>query len=327
MKVINSGGVNRIVKCLLINCLFCLFSFFAISQEYQYPRDTSYTIHSAYLKIKKKYPQVTQVSASNPETIFEKRDLVYSFQSRSLKLDFYSPKNISGKTPAILIVFGGGWKSGQKENLRPMAQRLATAGYVCVVPEYRLSPEAIFPAAVYDLKEAIKWIKSESGNLNIDTNKIAVLGCSAGAQLATLVAVTPDNSKLESPHSKIKFSTRVNAMVNIDGIVAFIHPESEEGKVAGEWLGGNQVEAHENWELASPLTHVDSTSPPILYINSSIPRFHAGRDDMIKILQQENIYFEVHTFDNSPHSFWHVNPWFEPTSQLVINFLIKVFEN
>ncbi|QCK13286.1 pectinesterase family protein [Mangrovivirga cuniculi] len=320
------NGMERIIKLFVFQILLYLSCFSIHSQQYNFQRDTSYTINSAFKKIKKDYPEVTKVTASNPKTIIVKKDLIYTSDPRPISLDLYSPIDLNDNyAPAILMIFGGGWKSGQKENLEPMAQKLAEAGFVSIVADYRLSPEAKFPAAVYDLKNAIRWIKKEAEYLKIDTNKIAVLGCSAGAQLATLLGVIADNSELDENLTAGDPSTKVNAIINIDGIVAFIHPESKEGKVAAEWLGGDQSNAIDNWELASPLTHVDRNSPPILFINSSRPRFHAGRDDMIKILNQSGIYYKVHTFKNSPHSFWHVNPWFTPTVELVINFLREIF--
>jgi acetyl esterase/lipase len=79
------------------------------------------------------------------------------------------------------------------------------------------------------------------------------------------------------------------------------------------------------WVDASPLTYINSNTPPILFINSSIDRFHAGRDEAIKILQASNIYFKVHTVPKTPHSFWLFEPWFDETLDLCILFLEKVF--
>lgn len=84
----------------------------------------------------------------------------------------------------------------------------------------------------------------------------------------------------------------------------------------------------ENFKLleeASPLTHVDKNSPPALFINSSVERMHAGRNDFIKVLNKHNIYSDVKTFDDAPHSFPLFHPWFERTVKYVDEFLKKVF--
>ena len=63
----------------------------------------------------------------------------------------------------------------------------------------------------------------------------------------------------------------------------------------------------------------------MLFINSALPRFHAGRDDLIRLLDRQGIYSEVHTFPDTPHPFWLFHPWFEPTAEYTIAFLDKVF--
>jgi acetyl esterase/lipase len=118
----------------------------------------------------------------------------------------------------------------------------------------------------------------------------------------------------------------VQAIIDIDGILAFHHPESAEGKVAAEWLGGTYEEKPGVWQDASALTHVSKNTPPCLFINSSNPRFHAGRDDMIKKLNDFGIYSEVHTFPDTPHPFWFFHPWFDPTVKYIVDFLDKVFK-
>ncbi|MCB0295211.1 MAG: hypothetical protein KDG51_08215, partial [Calditrichaeota bacterium] len=78
------------------------------------------------------------------------------------------------------------------------------------------------------------------------------------------------------------------------------------------------------WKAASPVYYVNENSPPILFINSSMPRFHAGRDAVIEKLDRFSIYHEVHTFADAPHSFWLFDPWFEGTGRLMVRFLESV---
>lgn len=125
------------------------------------------------------------------------------------------------------------------------------------------------------------------------------------------------------------FSADVQAILNIDGIVLFIHAEAKPewtGRSANTWLDKYE-ENHERWKDASPLEYVGEQTPPILFVNSSDPRFHAGRDDMIRILDQYHIYSERHTLRGSPHSFWLVDPWFEPTLNYANRFLQKSLSN
>ncbi|MBD0823734.1 alpha/beta hydrolase [Aestuariibaculum marinum] len=292
-----------------------------------------YAIENTFQKLKKSYPNISAITPLVSDSIIYCEDITYKkTETSKLKLDIYRPKSQNKKEtfPAVLLIHGGGWLVGSKDNQRIMGQHLAQHGYVGISVSYRLGFEATYPAAVNDLKEAIIWIKKHAKKYHINPEKITVLGASAGAQLATLVGVTP-NSSLYSTHSKI--SNEVQAIVNIDGIVSFIHPEaaaeSKPGKasMAGIWLNGEKEENFKLWKEASPLEYVNSQTPPTLFINSSHARFHAGRDDMLHILNKHNIYNETHTLKESPHSFWLANPWFDTTLNYTVNFLNKVLKH
>lgn len=286
-----------------------------------------YTIEGNYQKLKKHYDFVSAIEPLVSDNISYNEDIVYKKTATSdLKLDVYYPKNKKAKTyPAVLLIHGGGWLVGSKENERVMAQHLALNGYVAISVSYRLGFEAVYPAGVIDLKDAVRWMRKNAKKYKINSDKIAVLGASAGAQLAALVGVTP-NSSIYGIDSKI--SDEVQAIVNIDGIVSFVHPEADsEGTMAGVWLSGLMNENYENWKEASPLEYVDKNTPPTLFVNSAQPRFHAGRDDMISLLNEYNIYSEVHTLPDSPHSFWLLHPWFDDTLNYVVYFLDKTLKN
>ena len=305
-----------------------LFIFGFLSQSFAQKNEIRpYTIATTYEKLKKDYPFITPVESIVSENFIAKENLVYKTTPETdLHADVYFPKTENGeKFPAVLLIHGGGWLTGTRDNLQPLAQSLALKGYVAVTASYRLGTEAKYPAGVLDLKDALKWMRENAEQFNINENKIAVLGASAGAQLATLLGVTPNSRIFKSEREN--FSDEVQAIINIDGVVSFIHPDAEEGWMAATWLGGSKAEKFESWKEASPLEYVNSKTPSTLFINSSYPRFHAGRDDMIKVLDEYNIYNEVHTLDKTPHAFWLMNPWFGETAKLTSNFLDKIFKN
>jgi acetyl esterase/lipase len=242
-----------------------------------------------------------------------------------LHLDAYYKKGKKPQ-PGVILIHGGGWKSGNKSQLKIFAQEIASKGYSCFAVEYRLSPEAKYPAAIFDIKNAIKFIKRNSKKFNVNPNKVAVLGCSSGGQMAALIGTTNNNLEFEEL-TGVNQNASVQAIINLDGILAFKHPESEEGKVASLWLGGTYEEKPDVWNQASALTHVSASTPPILFINSDMTRFHAGRTDMIAKLNTYTIYCEVKNIPNSPHSFWFFNPWFEPMLKYTVEFLDKIFKN
>jgi acetyl esterase/lipase len=309
-----------------IKLILVLFFNVLVMQSQQYQVDTSYTIKSTYAKLIKKHPFITIPEIKANPDVKEMFDLVYNKeQDRVLHFDaFINTKK--KKNPAVILIHGGGWRSGNKSQMQFLGKEIAAKGYSCFAIEYRLSLEAKYPDGVIDVKNAIKFIKDNAAKFNVDPNKIAVLGCSSGGQMAALIGTTNNYPLFEDKNFKSHSSSKVHAIIDVDGVLAFKHPESSEGDMAAFWLGGKSDEIPENWKNASALSHTDKNTPPVLYICSSIPRFHAGRDDMIKILNNYKIYNEVKTIPDSPHSFWFYDPWFTQTITYSVRFLDKIFK-
>ena len=317
-------------SCFIISFLLIIFDGFSQSKKGITGKpDTSYSLHAAYAVTIKSNPEARFVDEMHSPSVIEEKSITYcSFGERKLLLDAFYPKQIaSGKRIAVIIIHGGGWRTGNRTLHHPLAQRLAGLGYVCFTPEYRLSTEALYPAAIQDIKSAIHWIRKNAAKYNIDQNKIAVAGHSAGGELAAMVGVA---NNIHGNGCIKNISDKVNAVIDMDGLLAFIHAESGEGddskrtSAATNWFGYSKTENPELWKQGSPLTHVGPHAAPILFINSNVARMHAGRDDYIKILDQYNIYTEVKVFD-APHSFVLFEPWFTPTLQTIDAFLKKVF--
>lgn len=297
-----------------IGCLILILELCFCKVQSQNVVDTSYTIQSTFLKDKKKFPFIQIAKVQKNKKVVAEKEIVYKkITSRELHVDaFY--KKAKKLNPAVVLIHGGGWKSGNKSQMESLGIAIAAKGYSCFAVEYRLSPEAQYPAAMIDIKEAIEFIRVNALKYNVDVSKVAVLGCSSGGQLAALIGTT-----------NLIPASSVQAIIDMDGILAFKHPESEEGKAASFWLGGEYEKIPETWEEASALTHVNSSTPPILFINSDMPRFHAGRTDMIQILNKYTIYNEVKTIPNAPHSFWFFDPWFNTTVDYSVQFLNRIF--
>ena len=297
--------------------------------------DTSYTIYSAYLGTKKTNPETKVTGEFYSASVSEKINITYcTIEKRKLLLDIFYPKQKnSGKRTAVILIHGGGWRSGNKALHHPLARRLAAMGYVCFTPEYRLSTEVLYPGAVYDIKAAIRWVRKNAKKYNIDTARIAAVGHSAGGELAAFMGATNNNPVFEGNNCNTDYSSYVNAVVDIDGILAFIHSESGEGddskriSAATNWFGYSKTEKPEIWKQGSPLTHAGAHTSPILFLNSSVYRMHAGREDYIKLLNQYNIYSDVKTFEGAPHSFCLFDPWFETTIKYIDDFFKKIFSD
>lgn len=290
-------------------------------------RDTSFTISSTFEKERKKYPFIRIAAPGPAKNMVHTADVPYrEAGGRSLLLDVYYQDDKKPR-PAVLLIFGGGWRSGDKSHNHAMAVELVKQGFVAVSAGYRLSPEAQYPAAVQDLKVAVKWMRANASAYGIDTAKIAAMGCSAGGQLAALLGATNGMAEYDTGNDyadAAAYSSHVQAAIDIDGILAFRHPESAEGAAAAQWLGGTWEERPEQWQAASALTHVSKNTVPMLFINSALPRFHAGRDDMMRAMKSLNIYSEAHELSDTPHPFWFFDPWFAKTMDLATTFLQKV---
>ena len=296
-------------------------------------RDTSYNNGKAYRDSKRSNPETELVAVESFADVSKKENITYKKErDRKLQLDAFTPKEKAAQLrTAIIIIHGGGWRSGNRQQHHVLAQHLAHKGYVCFTPEYRLSTEALFPAAVYDLKEAVRWVRKNAGKYNLDTSKITVLGFSAGGELAAFLGTTGNMPLFEGETKLDNHSTKPNAVINIDGTLSFVHSDQKEGddskriSAATNWFGVARKDNYVLWEAASPLSYVNATTPPTLFLNSSVSAMHAGREDYVSILNKHKIYSEVHTFQNAPHSFCLFEPWFTPTVNYIDGFLKQVF--
>ncbi len=302
------------------------------------PRDTSFTPYSAWMKIKKDFPDAEIVKPHLPGNVKATCDLVYTslpktkYGKRDLHLDLFQPKS-EGKYPTLILIFGGGWRSGSKAAQVPMAQQIAAKGYVTATVEYRLSPEALYPAAVHDIKAAIRYLRINAKKYNIDPYRIAISGSSAGGQLAALVGMTADVKKFDGYSACINQPTSIQAIIDMDGIMDFTDPnesakddDPNKYSAGAYWFGATYKEAPEKWVEASPLIYAGKDTPPILFINSALPRFHAGRNQVIEKLDSYGIYTEVQTLPDTPHPFWLFHPWFDQTVGYMVAFLDKQFK-
>lgn len=322
-------------KHFYLSAILLTVSFFCIAQQNTIPKDTTFTVWSAWEKIKDYFPVAVPVKEKLPEGVIEYRNLEYAtlentlYGTRKLHLDLFRPKG-NKKLPALIMIHGGGWSSGNKNMEVPLAQRIASYGYVTITVEYQLLPEAKYPAAVKNIKAAIRWVRANAAKYNINAHKIAISGTSAGGHLAALVGLSNGIKKFEGELGNQQFSSSVQGIIVLDGVISFLAPlslnkERDSSSVDVLWLGGTYTEKPEIWKEASPIFYANESSPPMLFINSGIPRFSAGQNELIGLLSQWNIYYEVHSFSAKVHPFWLFHPWFEPTVQYITDFLNTIF--
>lgn len=125
-----------------------------------------------------------------------RHDLVYaSTPQRDVTLDLYLPDDGAAQHPLFIYLHGGGWSVGDKRDdvegrMLPLVER----GFVVASASYRLSGDALHPAAVHDVKAAVRWLRANAAEHGIDPARIALGGASAGGHLASLAALTADES-------------------------------------------------------------------------------------------------------------------------------------
>ena len=268
-----------------------------------------------------------------PAGVIARRGLVYArYGTREMHLDLFQPK-AKGPFPAVILVHGGAWITGNHTMENPFAMELARLGYVAATVEYRLSNEAKYPAAIYDLKASIRWLRANAARFHTDPNRIAAVGASAGGHLVALLGATNGMTNFEGAGDNLGVSSAVQSVVDIDGPVTFIDPGNIEKEIKGPYdtntrfIGGSFKEKPDVWREASPITHVNSHSAPVLFINSSSYRPFQQREEMRAKLNALGIMSEIVVIPDTPHPFWLFHPWFDATVQYVDEFLRRTLQN
>lgn len=222
---------------------------------------------------------------------------------RDLRCDVYTPPGGAERAPCVILVHGGGWREGDRTQLRGYGILLGRQGYVCVAPEYRLTPESPWPAQIHDVNAAIRWTRANADQLGIDPGRIALEGNSAGAHLALLAAGAPDVDAYVGEGGNAGVDTSVAALIAIYPPTVFSHGERERGAVPWQALSDNG--GLEDARLASPIHHVGPDFPPTMLI-------HGGSDTTVPPLASLRMYqaliaakvpAELHMYAEQPHAF------------------------
>jgi acetyl esterase/lipase len=206
-----------------------------------------------------------------------------------LLLDVYTPKDKgNGPFPAVMYVHGGGWTGGDKSGGAGMTEtpELLSRGFVVIAINYRLAPKYTVPSQVEDVKYAIRYVKSNSRELNIDAERLGLIGGSAGGHLVSLMGVTGPEDGLEGDFDLPVKSSRVRAVVDmfgpadLDGI-----PEGKAKGTVAQAFGVNVDDpgARELLRKYSPVTYATADDPPFLIL-------HGDKDEVVPLDQSQRLY-------------------------------------
>jgi len=238
-----------------------------------------------------------------PESIKVTRNIEYGKGGgRPLLLDLYTPKKLPKPAPAILFIHGGAWKSGRKEVYHYYCVKFAERGYVTATVSYRLTGEAPFPAAVQDCKCAVRWMRANAKQNNVDPDRIAVAGGSAGGHLSLMIAYASDVPELEGKGGHAGVSSRVQAVVNLYGPTDLTTDFALKSGDLKAFLGGKSfADARKQYELASPITHLTEDDPPTLILHGTI-------DEIVPIKQADLLATKLKSV-GVPHVYDRLKGW------------------
>ncbi len=189
---------------------------------------------------------------------------------RRLFLDVYAPPT-PGLHPAIVIVYGGAWIFGSRADSAAIAQTYARDGYTAVAIDYRHAPAYRYPTQINDVRDALGAIARHAAAWQIDVGRVALLGRSAGAQLALLAAYLPE---------PVPIRAVVAYYAPTDLIGGYRDPPDPDpadvDRILRAYIGGTPEERNGAYVAASPLRHVRAGLPPTLLIGG-------GRDELVRL--------------------------------------------
>jgi acetyl esterase/lipase len=233
------------------------------------------------------------------------------------KLDLYLPeKTVDRPLPLIVHIHGGGWMGGNKFPCPVVG--MVGKGYVVASVEYRFSQKAKFPAQIQDCQAALRWLRANSKQHNIDPDRVGVVGGSAGGHLSALVGTAGGKKAFAPIGGNEDQSDRVQAVCDIFGpanfstvmkqadddknvrnIFKFNSPSDPYSQLIGVSLEGNK----EKTDAVSPVHYVSKDTPPILILHgthdSLVP--YAQSEELVAALKAKGVPVWLQTLPGSGH--------------------------
>lgn len=210
--------------------------------------------------------------------------------------------------PAVLCIHGGGFRAGTRDGYDGLIRKLAEHGYVAATITYRLAPKYPFPAAIYDVKAGVRWLRGNAAKYHIDPARIGVTGGSAGGHLAQFLGVTAGVKMFEGDEGNLDQSSSVACVVNCYGPSDFTKSYGKSvdaAEVLPLFLGGNLEQARQKHILASPLYWVTPAAAPTLCIHGTKDNYVAYEQAvwMVNKLLDAGVEAELVTMEGAGHGF------------------------
>jgi acetyl esterase/lipase len=197
-------------------------------------------------------------------------------------MDLYLPGGAPAAGPAVLFIHGGSWSGGDKTHFVNAGRRLARSGFAVASINYRLVPDGVFPNNIEDCLCSLAYLRAHAPAYGIDPARIAVMGYSAGAHLASLVGLASDDPAL-APDCEAAGGQPIAppaAVISASGPQDMRTFWRDAGDKSGveKIFGGSPAELPEAYDLGSPRVHVRPGAPPFLLLADAID--FGGIEDM-----------------------------------------------
>jgi len=276
-----------------------------------------------------------------PEGVVIEQDVSYLAPDRAEKLDLYlpadRPKGV--RSPAIVMIHGGGWVGGDKAEYRSfnICTTLALAGYVSASVNYTLERGNCWPTDLYDCKNALRFLRVNADKYQVDADHIGVIGGSAGGHLALMVAYTSRVPRLEPASPYPLVSDRVQCVVDMYGITDLLTRQKtdDQGKPTGEVFASTALltktrdEDPEGWRFASPVYHISKGSPPTLILHGLIDSTvdYEQTKELDRKLAEFGVERRLILLEGIGHTFdlqgWRKQPLPEDVKSIITSFFNK----
>lgn len=210
------------------------------------------------------------------------RDVVYAKAGTvELKADVYAPANpTSAKQPWVVVIHGGSWMMGQRQDMAQFAEALALQGVVGITISYRLAPANKWPAMLEDSQGAVRYFKQNAGKYGLDPERVGAAGASAGGHLAMFLGFRDDIAPMtDGPNSRVK------AVVNLFGPtdLSVDYPPALGQLFAPQVLGKRYEDAKDTIKDFSPINFITKDDAPVFTIqgdkDTTVPPEQARRLD------------------------------------------------
>jgi acetyl esterase/lipase len=248
---------------------------------------------------------------------------------KSLRFDLFRPFPRVAPVPLVLNIHGGGWRDGTRDQLVEYSYDFAANGFATAQIDYRLSGDGgVFPAPVADILHAIRYFRANATALEIDPDRIALFGASAGGHLAMLAGLSKDAS-IYDPTRPAGESSDVKAVISLFGPTDLtVYPPPEQADIRAlleSFLGRPLDQAAELRIAASPIHYVRADGPPLLIIHgaadTTVSIDQARRlVDALRLASQPYVYLEIPDMDHLFGGVWQ-SPFGQRNRNAMLEFL------